>query len=210
MFENNLIRTYLSSYENLGFINSRKKPCIDRLSGMPKSERPKMGKPQKLNVWQFGFWHSRISNIRALKFPKNLSKNWTFRFWYFFVQFGLLRPYYPKSERFCSDFRHTILFGLSHKSPKRTFCPKTKRSVPFGLMGVQFSNRNFHQKSEQNRTDFQRYANTELSENGTETFENRTCSYFGRWLYVLKLWGEWFFSSNGCQKWRPQKMWNLT
>ena len=67
-----------------------------------------------------------------------------------------------------------ILDKWALKAQTEWLCPKTEHSVPFGIMDIPFSDRNFWPKTERFRSDFGRYPNTEPSRTGTKIKRPRT------------------------------------
>ena len=97
---------------------------------MPKSNRLKLAKCHNLKVWQFGFRHVLISDVRASKFQRNLSKNWTFHFQLFGPKPNDFGPNCLKSEQFMSVIWTSKSFCLGLKSSKQTVCLKSEKFCP--------------------------------------------------------------------------------
>ena len=96
--------------------------------GMPKSERVKLGKCGNPNVWKFGFQHVLISDVWALKFPRNMSIIATFGYRWIGPKPNNFGPNCLKSDQFCpfclntsSAFRRSIVWILDG-------CPITEPS----------------------------------------------------------------------------------
>ena len=124
---------------------------------MPKSERLKLGKRQNQNFWWFGFWHFQFLAARALMNMPNLSEIQTKRFC-------------RKTECFVwfLDIFGLIVWNLNDLVWILASVWNPKNLVPFVLMDIPFSDRNYCLKSEQNRSDFRSCLNTKPSENGSE------------------------------------------
>ena len=110
-------------------ISDEKIPKNITYSGMSKSERSKLGKLWNLNKCWFGFRQVPISDVRDIKFPRNMFEIRTVGYWRFGPKQNNFGPNCPKSEWFMSESQ-TKSFSLDLESSNRTVCPESEPLCP--------------------------------------------------------------------------------